>query len=41
MTYMTAKMAGLNIGIAQAIWSINPFFVSILERFCYGKTFNF
>ena len=33
-------MADLNIGIAQAIWATNPFFVSILEKICYGQTFN-
>lgn len=34
-------MAGLNIGIAQSIWAINPFFISILEKVVYGTPFNF
>lgn len=37
---MIAKQAGLNIGIAQAIWAISPFFVSILERVYYKTAFN-
>ena len=34
--YAKSHQAGLNIGIAQAIWAINPFFVSLMERFVYG-----
>ena len=28
--------AKLNIGVAQAIWAVNPFFVALLEWLCYG-----
>ncbi len=35
LTFKVARMAGLNIGIAQAIWAVNPFLVSILERVVY------
>jgi len=41
--YAKSHEAGLNIGIAQAIWAINPFFVALMERFGYGvglKTFQ-
>ena len=31
-----SRMAGLNIGIASAIWSFIPFFVAFLERILYG-----
>jgi hypothetical protein len=31
-----ARLAGLNIGIAQAIWSINPFFQALFDKFLYG-----
>ena len=40
LSFKTAKRAGLNIGIAQAIWSMNPFFVSVLERIVYGVPFD-
>lgn len=40
-TFNVAKKAGLNIGIAQAIWAINPFFVSILEKIVYSVPFKF
>lgn len=40
LTYSTAKKAGLNIGIAQAIWAIHPILVSILEKCCYSIDFN-
>ena len=33
-------MADLNIGISQAIWSVNPFLISILERVVYGTAFD-
>ena len=41
LTFKVAHQAGLNIGIAQAIWSINPFMISLLERVVYGVAFNF
>lgn len=41
LTFKLAHMAGLNIGIAQSIWAINPFFISILEKVVYGTPFNF
>ena len=41
MTFKVAKMADLNIGISQAIWSVNPFLISILERVVYGTPFEF
>ena len=41
LTYRVAHSAGLNIGIAQTIWSLEPFFVSMLERFVYKERFNF
>ena len=36
LTYFMAHKATLNIGIAQAVWSINPFFISIFERVFYN-----
>lgn len=41
LTFKVARSAGLNIGIAQAIWAINPFLISILERVVYKRAFNF
>jgi len=41
LTFKVARMAGLNIGIAQSIWAINPFMISILERFVYNVEFKF
>ena len=35
LCFKLAHQAGLNIGIAQSIWSINPFFISILEKIVY------
>ena len=35
LCFKLAHQAGLNIGIAQSIWSINPFFISILEKVVY------
>ena len=29
--------AGLNIGIAQSIWALNPFMVAVVERVFWGK----
>ena len=36
LCYRKAREAGLNIGIAQAIWAINPAMISVLERVVYG-----
>lgn len=36
LCYRKARQAGLNIGIAQAIWAINPALISVLERIVYG-----
>jgi multidrug transporter EmrE-like cation transporter len=33
--FKLARQAGLNIGIAQAIWSINPFFQAMFDLFLY------
>ena len=41
ITFKVAKMANLNIGIAQAIWSVQPFLISILERTVYNTPFEF
>ena len=41
LTYFMAHKATLNIGIAQAVWSINPFFVSICERVFFKTPFVF
>ena len=35
-----SKKAGLNIGISQAIWSVNPFLCSLVERCVYGVAFD-
>ena len=40
MSFKIAKMANLNIGISQAIWALNPFLVSIIERVIYGVPFD-
>ena len=32
MAFMISRRAGLNIGVATAIWSILPFFVAFVER---------
>jgi len=40
-TFKVAIEAGLNIGIAQSIWAISPFFISILERVFYHTPFHF
>ena len=36
LCYRLCHSAGLNIGIGQAIWAINPFFVAVMERCSYG-----
>ena len=41
LTFVVANKAGLNIGIAQAIWQINPFFCSLVEMVVYGVPFPF
>jgi len=41
LTYYVAIAAGLNMGIAQAIWAVNPFMVSILERVVYSVKFDY
>ena len=41
LTFKLARMADLNIGIAQSIWAVIPFFISIMERFVYGTPFDF
>ena len=40
LCYATAINSGLNIGIAQAIWAINPFLTGIIERIIYGTKLN-
>jgi len=30
--FLFSRRAGLNIGIAQAIWALNPFFCAVIER---------
>ena len=34
--FTVSHKADLNIGIAQAIWSVSPFFIALLEWLCYG-----
>jgi drug/metabolite transporter (DMT)-like permease len=36
-TFLYSKRAGLNIGIATSIWSLNPFMTAVLDRFVYGS----
>ena len=36
LAFKAARQAGLNIGIATAIWSFVPFFVAFMERVLYG-----
>ena len=36
LALQVSRLAGLNIGIASAIWSFTPFFVAFLERILYG-----
>jgi drug/metabolite transporter (DMT)-like permease len=36
-TFLYSKRAGLNIGIATSIWSLNPFMTAVLDRFIYGS----
>jgi hypothetical protein len=35
LNFKLAHQAGLNIGIAQAIWSINPFFQALIDKFLH------
>jgi magnesium-transporting ATPase (P-type) len=34
--FKLAQQAGLNIGVAQAIWAVNPFFQGLVDTFCYN-----
>ena len=36
LCFKVAKSAGLNIGIAQCIWALNPFLVAVIERVFWG-----
>ena len=36
LCFKVAKSAGLNIGIAQCIWALNPFLVAVIERVVWG-----
>ena len=36
LCFKIANMAGLNIGIAQSIWALNPFMVAVMERIVWG-----
>ena len=43
-SFKMSRLAGLNIGIASAIWSFLPFFVAFLEKIFFGfglKVFQF
>ena len=40
MSFKVAKMAGLNIGISQSIWSLSPFFVGLTDKYIYGHPFD-
>lgn len=40
LTMQVAHQAGLNNGIAIAIWSINPFFVALVERIGFNVNLN-
>ena len=35
-SFKMSRLAGLNIGIASAIWSFLPFFVAFLEKILFG-----
>ena len=35
-SFRMSRLAGLNIGIASAIWSFLPFFVAFLEKIFFG-----
>ena len=36
LCFKVAKAAGLNIGIAQCVWALNPFLVALVERVFWG-----
>jgi drug/metabolite transporter (DMT)-like permease len=36
-TFQFSIAAGLNIGIAQAIWAVNPFFTALIDYLFYGN----
>ena len=36
LCFKVAKLAGLNIGIAQSVWALNPFMVAVMERVVWG-----
>ena len=36
LCFRFAHRAGLNIGIAQSIWALNPFMVAVVERVVWG-----
>ena len=36
LCFKVSKAAGLNIGIAQCIWALNPFLVAVTERLFWG-----
>ena len=37
VTFKVAQMAGMNIGISVALWSIGPFFIAITDWVIYGQ----
>jgi len=40
MTFKVAIQAELNIGIAQCIWAITPFFISVIDRVFYHRAID-
>lgn len=40
-TFVFCQRAGLNVGVAQAIWCFTPAIVSLLDYFIYGLTLKF
>ena len=41
LCFRFAHMSGLNIGIAQSIWALNPFMVAVVERIVWGVGLRF
>ena len=40
MSFKVAKMAGLNIGISQSIWALQPFLIALIDKYIYGNPFD-
>lgn len=40
MAYLTmyfSALANVNVGLITTIWSVNPVFMAIMDRFCFGQ----